>query len=486
MFKNLKRLKLIIFILTVLTIGASGQQSTMTLGPDEIAENQIWTITLTVSNEQLRNYEPFPEIPGFKKRGASTQSQTSVINGQMSSTYSVVMTYLPLKQGVIIVPPITLKINGHPVSSPGKKVKVGPPSSGQARDPFRSLFDQDPFEEFFGNRRETEFIDVKEDAFLAVTTNKDQVFVGEGFTATLSFFVGESNKAPLQFHELGEQLTDILKKLRPTACWEENFNIENIEGERVEIGGKDYTQYRIYQAAYYPLSNKAITFPSVGLNMIKFKVAKNPSFFGQNRQEDFKTFYSKPKTVRVLELPPHPLRESVAVGRYRLTDKLTVTTTETGRSIGYDFTISGEGNISGIPNPQVLKDHRMEFFDPNVRQNITRQSGRVGGTKNFSFFLIPQEPGIYDIGKRVFLVYFDPTLKKYDTLRSVRKLEVTGQSMANQLMASNDATSFYDRLEGADKRLSHRSDYDYVRLLINGFILIAIGASVYFAVKRTY
>jgi hypothetical protein len=468
------------FLLSVLMLAVSygsvrGQQAAIILGPDEIAENQAWTITLTITNEPLRNYEQFPEIPGFRKRGTSTQSQTSVINGQMSSSYSVVMTYTPLKQGIINIPAITLKINGQPVSSQPKKVRVGPPSGPQSRD---------PFEEFFGGRRETEFIDVKEDAFLAVTTSKDEVYVGEGFTATLSFFVAESNKAPLQFHELGEQLTDILKKLRPSACWEENFNIENIEGERVQIAGKDYTQYRIYQAAYYPLSNTPIQFPSVGLNMIKFKVAKNPSFFGQNRREDFKMFYSKPKTVRVKELPPHPLRESAAVGRYRLDEKLSAQKTETGRSIAYDFTVSGEGNISGIPLPQILKDHRLEFFDPNMRQSIGRGNGRVTGSKKFSYFLVPQEPGIYDLGSRVFMVYFDPILKKYDTLRSGKKLEVSGESMTGLLMTSNDATSFYDRISEADNSLSHRTDNDYVRFLMNGLILLILGASVYLFVKK--
>ena len=465
-------------------VGAVAQQVSITLGPDEIGENQIWTITLSVPNEPLKSYEPFPEITGFRKRGASTQSQTSIINGQMSSVYSVVMTYLPIQQGIVNVPTITLKVNGQSVTAQGKKVKVGPPKSGNVRDPFRSAFEQDPFEEFFGGRKETEFIDVKEDAFLAVTTNKDEVYVGEGFTATLSFFVGESNKAPLQFHELGEQLTDILKKLRPAACWEENFNIENIEGERVQIAGKDYTQYRIYQAAYYPLSDTPIEFPAVGLNMIKFKVAKNPSFFGQNRQEDFKMFYSKPKTVRVKNLPPHPLRESVAVGRYRLEDRITAKTTETGKSIGYDFTIIGEGNISGIPKPQVVKDHRLELFEPNIKQNISRGNGRVGGSKQFSFFLIPQEPGIYDLSQRIFLIYFDPVTKKYDTLHSNRKLEVTGESMTNLVMTSNDATAFYDRIAEADNTLSHRSDNEYVRLLINGFILLSLGLSIYLVLKK--
>jgi hypothetical protein len=147
------------------------------------------------------------------------------------------------------------------------------------------------------------------------------VYVGEGFTTTLSFLVADNNRAPMQFYELGKQLADILKKIKPSNCWEENFNIENIEGEPIEINGKGYTRYRVYQAAFYPLNNKPIVFPSVPLEMIKFKVAKNPSFFGQNRQEDFKTFYSKPRTVRVKDLPPHPLRDAVAVGDYRLEEK---------------------------------------------------------------------------------------------------------------------------------------------------------------------
>ncbi|HEY5690342.1 MAG TPA: BatD family protein, partial [Cyclobacteriaceae bacterium] len=270
------------------------QKVQIDLGPDEIGENQGWTITVTVSNDRLNNYDNFPDIEGFRKRGTSTQSQTSIVNGQISSSQSVVMTYLPTRQGVFTLPAFKMKINDEIISSPGKRITVGPPIQTQQIDPFRSLFDRDPTSDFFG-RGETEFVDVKEDALLALTTNKNEVYVGEGFTTTLSFLVAANNRAPMQFHDLGKQLSDILKKLRPSTCWEENFNIENIEGESIQIGGKNYTQYKIYQATFYPLNTQPITFPSVGLEMIKFKVAKNPSFFGQNRQEDYKTFYSSPK-----------------------------------------------------------------------------------------------------------------------------------------------------------------------------------------------
>lgn len=71
------------------------QEIKVTLGPDEIGENQAWTITVTVNDDRLKNYDVFPDIDGFKKRGTSTQSQTSIVNGQISSSQSVVMTYLP-------------------------------------------------------------------------------------------------------------------------------------------------------------------------------------------------------------------------------------------------------------------------------------------------------------------------------------------------------------------------------------------------------
>ena len=41
------------------------------LGPDEIGENQAWTIAVTVLNGQLRTYDNFPDIEGLRKRGLS-------------------------------------------------------------------------------------------------------------------------------------------------------------------------------------------------------------------------------------------------------------------------------------------------------------------------------------------------------------------------------------------------------------------------------
>jgi hypothetical protein len=478
--------KRIFFLLVGLLVFQFGkaQNIQISLGPDEIGQNQAWTISVTVNNDRLKNYDNFPDIEGFQKRGTSSSSQTNIINGQISSSQSIIQTYTPTRQGMVTVPSFKLKVNDQILTVTGKKVKVGPPVQNQQRnDPFRSFFDRDP-NDFFGRSEPTEFVDIKEDALLAFTTSKDEVYVGEGFTATLSFLIADNNRAPMQFHDLGRQLSEVLKKIRPGNCWEENFNIENIEGEPIKIGNKNYTQYKIYQATYFPLNNQAVNFPSVPLEMIKFKVAKNPSFFGQNRQEDYKTFYSKPKTVRVKELPPHPLRDAVAVGNYKLDERLPRTELQTGQSISYDFNVYGEGNISSIAKPIITNKTAFDFYEPNVKQNINREGGRVTGMKSFSYFMIPKEPGKYKLGDFFQWVFFNPQTKRYDTLKSQQVVNVTGESFTNQSIISNDLGSFYDRMETADNSLHSISDTQWMKWTINIFIVVLLATTAFVMLKK--
>lgn len=459
----------------------NGQTIQIILGPDEIAENQAWTITATISNDRFKNNDyNFPDITGFRKRGTSSQSQTSIVNGQVSSSQSIIMTYLPTKQGTFTVPAFKMRINDQLISSPGKKVKVGAPVQNQQRDPFRSMEPND----FFGSGN-TEFVDIKEDAFLALTTNKNEVFVGEGFTAALSFYVAENNRAPLQFYELAKQLSNILKKIKPSTCWEENFNIENIQGESVTINGTDYTQYKLYQATYYPLNTKTVEFPAVGLEMIKYKVAKNPTFFGQNRKEDFKTFYTKAKTIKVNELPPHPLRDQVAVGNYRLDEKISSTALQTGQSFSYEFNIYGEGNVSSIEKPVTFKDGSFDFYEPNIRQNINRENNRVTGTKSFNYFIIPKEPGEYRLSDFVHWVFFNTTTKMYDTLKPQAAVVVKGESLKNEAIESADAGSFYDKINSTDNTLRAITDTGWIKPLLTIFILVMLAGSAYLVFKKT-
>ncbi len=460
------------------------QQTQITLGPDEIGENQVWTITVTVQNDRLKSYDNFPDIDGLRKRGTSSQSSTNIINGQISSSQSITMTYLPLRQGLVTVPSFSMTINGTKINVPGKKVRIGTPVQRQQQsDPFSQFFNRDSRDDFFG-RGETEFVDVKEDAFLALTTNKDEVYVGEGFTASLAFYVSNANRAPLQFYELGKQLGDILKKIKPATCWEENFNIENIEGESIAINGKEYTQYKLYQAVFYPLNTEVVKFPSVGLDMIKYKVAKNPSFFGQNRKEDFKKFFTKTKTIKVKELPPHPMKDAVAVGDYHLDEKITVKNVQTGQSFAYQFNVFGEGNISSVERPALAENNTFEFYEPNVRQNINREAGRVTGTKSFNYFMIPREPGEYKLGDYFQWIFFNPKTTRYDTLKSNAIITVGGESLKDEAIESNDLGSFYDAIPAANNTLQKMGGTNWLNITAYFLMAASLLFSAYLLLKK--
>jgi hypothetical protein len=392
------------------------------------------------------------------------------------------MNYIPLREGNFTLAAFTMEVNGQSVSSDGKNIKVGPPvQRRQHVDPFQ----RDPFEDLFGRRNNTnEFIDVKEDAFLALTNDKDEVYLGEGFTTTLAFYVSEANRAPLQFYDLGRQVSEIVKKLKPASCWEENFNIENISGESVNINGQDYTQYKIYRAAFYPLNLEPVVFPSVDLELIKYKVAKNPSFFGQNRKEDYKTFTSKPKSVKVKELPPHPLKDLVSVGDFRLDESIDQTNIETGNSFNYQFRIYGEGNISSLNMLPITNSPNMDIYDPNVEQKINRRGLSVTGSKTFSYYGIPNEPGVYSLADYFNWVYFNSKEQKYDTLSSNISLIVTGESRKNEQILSNDLGPFYEMIGIEDNKLRKHANSPFSNIFANSLILIMLVTAGIIALKK--
>jgi hypothetical protein len=459
------------------------QEPVIKLGKNTIALNEPFTITVTVSNEDLKNYQGFPDIPGFAKAGTNSSTSTSFVNGNISFTQSITQNYIAQKEGTYTLKPFTMKINGSNVRAPGSNITVGAPK--EARRQQHDPYNYDPFEDWFGSAApsDKEYVDVKEDAFFAVTTSHDQVYVGEGFTATVALFVAEDNQAEMNFYELGAQLGEIIKKIRPANCWEENYGIDEIHAKMVTVNNKKYKQYKIFQATYFPLNTQTVKFPSIGLKMVKYKIAKEPSFFGNNRVEDFKTFYSEPKEVNVKELPPHPLKDVVAVGNYKLAETVSKKEVNTGESFNYTFRINGEGNISAINAPQMPSSARCDFYPPTVRQSINRVNNRVSGSKTFNYYAVPTVPGQVKMGDYFSWVYFNPTLHKYDTLRAKLTVNATGE---RQLSATGSTSNdnFYRLIDQVDnKPISRHHDID-LRTIANIFMGLLLVVTVFIMVKK--
>ena len=463
---------LFVCCLFLFTGTAIAQDVQIELGPAEIGLNETFTIKVTLSNEKIKSYDQFPEIPSFQKQGISQSSSMNLINGQMSSSNSIIQYYKPSRKGDFTLPSFELSINGQAYSSNGKKITVGDAANssggrGSATDPFADFFGRSAVED-------PEYVEMEDDAFFSVTVDKEEIYQGEGVNISLAFYMSEANQAPFNFHEPGRQLDDILKKIKPSNAWEENFNISNIDPEQVTINGKRWTKFKVYEATFFPFSEGEITIPRIPWEMIKYKIAKNPTFFGANRQEDFKTFYSNPKTIKVKPLPPHPLKNEVSVGQFQVRENITNIEVETGQGFDYNFGISGVGNINAVSAPKRLPVANLNTYDPNVRQQINRGYGRVSGIKEFNYYITINEAGEVDLGKNFEWVYFDPERAVYDTLRPQAKVTVVGESKVNQAISSQRLGGLYDRISSEDNRFLNEKYKYYFTVSINVLLLIAV------------
>lgn len=472
---------LFVCLLGLFSLAAHAQDVKIELGENEVALNETFTIKVIVSGDKIRSNDQLPEIPGFQKQGISQSSSMNIINGQMSSTNSIIQYYKPLRKGQFTLPGFKVAVNGITASSPGTTITVVDARSNANTN--RAL---DPFDDLFGrnNTEQPEYVEVEDDAFFSLTVSKDEVYVGEGFSVSFAFYMSESNQAPFNFHEPGKQLERIINEIKPGNAWEENFNITSIQPERVEFGGKRWTKYKVYEANFYPFNAGTVDFPSVGWEMIKYKVAKNPSFFGSNRLQDFKTFYSQPKSIKVKELPPHPLKNEVSVGNYRLRENFSELDVKTGEGFTYDFIITGEGNISSIRPPKVRKGQKLNTFDPNEQVQINRGRGKVTGMKEYSYFMTLNEAEEVSLKDHFEWIYFDPELAQYDTLVPQAVVRVTGESRMNQAISSTRLGGLYDLIEVEDNKLLNQGYKSYFSALINILLLLALILLAYLIVKK--
>lgn len=474
MYLNFFKYFLLVIIMTYPIMPSFSQQASVSISPQKLAIGNNLKITLTIENSQIKSYGQFPEIPGFRKTGISSSSSTNFVNGKMSSSQSITQNYVAVEIGIFQIPRFSIQINGNTISVNGRQVEVDNSYNEPKQSPFNNFMDPfgDPFDNFF-DRNNEEFYEVEADAFLNLSTDKKSVFVGEGFNTTLSFFVSESNVADMRFYELGKQLTEIIKKIKPGNCWEENFNIENINSIPVTINNKRYNQYKIFEATYYPLNNETIKFPKLELELIKYKISKRPSFFGRNKIEDFETFYSKPLNINVKELPDHPLKEIVSVGNFKLKENVNSKILNTGQDLNYDFEILGEGNISAINEPTInLKG--IDFYPPNSQQNIRREKSKVYGSKKFSFYGIPSEPGDYNFSKNINWIFFDPIRSKYDTLKSDINLKIKGEKLEKNNINTENDNPFLDLIKEEDNTLISNKKQGIISVILNIITLTLI------------
>lgn len=481
----MKTYLLLLSLFLIPFFGVRAQEVVIKLGRSPVPIDEYFTIAVTLKNQQLKTIGKFPELEGFEKSNRFSSTTTNIVNGQISTEQTITQNYAPLKEGEFVIKPFTLEINGKTVGFKGEKVTVGPPAAnpnaGNNSPPISGF---GLLDDLFGKQKPQEYIDKQEDAFLAFSTTKNQVYVGEGLGVDLSFFVAREDQNLLDFYEFNKQYTQILKTLKPATAWEETFSLTSVEPVSVTIDGKEYLQFKLFEAVYFPLNTQPLLFPSVGLEMVKYRIAKEPGFFGDNRMASRKTFYTSPKIVTVNPLPPHPLADAVPVGVYTLKESLDRSTFLAGKSFSYQFELRGEGNLATLKAPVPDTIPNLDFSQPDSKEDIVRQNGRVFGQKQFQYYATPKTPGQYDLGQAFSFIFFNPETARYDTLRSEITVTVAGEADNDATIQSRDMGEFYERIPEESNSLLGLNQFSEVKLYTNLVVLFLLLVSLYLFYKH--
>ena len=150
---------ILIFQIPYLTFS---QNVKIDISPEKISIGNTLKITITVNNEQIINYGPFPEIKGFRKSGISSSSSTNFINGKMSSSQSIIQNYISTEIGTFEIESFTINVNGQNINVKGQFIEVDNSYDDPKQSPFNNFFDPfgDPFDNFF-DRNNEEFYEVE-------------------------------------------------------------------------------------------------------------------------------------------------------------------------------------------------------------------------------------------------------------------------------------------------------------------------------------
>lgn len=430
-------------------------------GVKSLSLDQPFILSVIVRNQVNRPTVTFPDFDGLEKRSASATSTTNSVAGKTIIIQTITQQYFAQREGELILPEFTVMVDGNKIKAEALTLSF---KKGK-EDPKATETNSNLSEELEDSEKPG-----TEDIFLSVKASRTSVYLKEGFSLRLALYVAKNAPIEMEFYQLGNQLQGILKQLRPATCWEENVGIEEIIQKEVEIKGRRFTEYQMYQAMLFPFTVQSVSFPAVNLKMLVTETKA-----GEEKKKSLQTFYSKPARVVVKPLPPHPQKDQVAVGEYTLNETLTKTKLASGESLRYLFTIKGRGNLATVMPPEVPMVKAFDFYAPDVSQTVQRSYDQVSGEKTFDYFIVAKQNGTYPLGRFFQWVFFNPSTARYDTLQSTKTITVAGENLQSASIMDSDTRFVYENIEQLDTTEKYVDYQNIIRNLTNVVVLVLLG-----------
>lgn len=411
------------------------------LQPTEVGVGEPFSIQLSVTTDAGGPSASDPRLvlsDGLRasQPSVSTQTQISFINGRLSrrSGFTATWQVVATREGVYGIASPSAAWNGRRVQGSALRVKVhaagapGTPGTRRHAPPTPNPFD--PFGMFpgfpnvFGTPEpETPEPTTQGDPDIAIDTPLDsKVFLRSvvdqknpvvGEQVTLTVFV---------YQRMGMvEYTDAHEPSLPDFYRRELLQ-HNVEPEtrRVTINGVGWLVKPIFKVALFPLRSGDIDIGPMQLTL-------------NSRTLGLQSAARASQTIRLHVAEPPAAGRPVGyqlgdVGSYSLSATVDPRSSEVGGAVGVTIVLGGVGNV---PNAiRVPISSSVEWLEPQVRENLEVENGKIRGSRTFTYVVRPKTAGTLDLGA-VTLPFWNPEHRAYETARAaLGQLQVASNAAA--------------------------------------------------------
>jgi hypothetical protein len=253
------------------------------------------------------------------------------------------------------------------------------------------------------------------DVFLWATTDKAKAYVGEQITYSLDVYERR-------------QLISVTLRTPPSFPDFHTFDLPEGESSVEIVQGMAHRVRPGMRRALFAQKAGTLTIGAAEISIGRRRRDKSPTL-----------------AIEVLPLPAEGQPKDFSptnVGQLEISATVDKTTAEVGQPFTWTVTLSGTGNLALVDPGKWPELRGARRYDPKIETDV-RAIDRIGGTKTWSFLVIPEQPGTLVVPEHV-LHYFDPELGRYTTTKTAPiEIQVEGTAIVDATEAKG---------EGADER----------------------------------
>jgi hypothetical protein len=429
---------LTLLFLGVMALPALGQSPvTAEVDRNFLSTDDALVLTVTIDTGAGDAARPtLPTMNDFQILGSSSGTQITVVNGNMTVQETYSYSLRPLREGALVIDPITVQINGQTYTTDAITVEVtqgtgqpqqggspggafptvpGFPNLNQMLPPGFQTMPNTPG----GQSQPMDPADMPtelegQDYFIEAEVDQDTPYQGEALVYSFRFYQAGS-------------LFDQPDYTAPsfTGFWSKELSDQQMNYS-TEAAGRPYRVTEL-QTILVPTVTGDVTIDPAQLSI--------PGDFFSSGVE----LQTQPISINVQPLPQNaPESFRGAVGQFDISASTDVTQTEVNDTVTLNVTINGTGNLETMPDPVWTEGPEWRSFDSEATVNAQFVDGDLQGSRTYERVLLPTENGDLVLPGIEFS-YFNPETGQYETKSTEPiTIQVTGDAAAADPQAPLD------------------------------------------------